>query len=102
MSTTTPMKMNKAELARQLNVSRTYITLLANGKRKPSKNLVDKLTQLGLTQNCSANKRVFEHLTFNQGVTGSRPVRPIQSERPTFRESFIKNQGVKSPGKPTP
>ena len=61
MSTTTPMKMNKAELARQLGVSRTYITLLANGKRKPSKSLVDKLAQLKLTPNAVVNTQAFLH-----------------------------------------
>ena len=45
--------MSKAELARQLGVSRTYITLLAQGKRKPSKKIVDKLDALRLTSNPS-------------------------------------------------
>jgi len=70
------MPMSKAEIARQLGVSRTYVTLLAQGKRKPSKKIVDKLTRLKLTANLSVNSHAFEHLTFNQGVTGSRPVRP--------------------------
>ena len=55
----------KAELARQLGVSRAYITMLSNGKRKPSKNIVNKLETLGMT--------------FNQGVAGSRPARPISN-----------------------
>ena len=36
-------KINKAQLARELGVSRAYITMIANGKRKPSKILVNKL-----------------------------------------------------------
>ena len=69
---------SKAELTRQLGVSRTYITLLAQGKRKPSKRMVDRLAALGLTANLTANTGTHEHTTFNQGVTGSRPVRPTK------------------------
>ncbi len=36
-------KITKAQLARELGVSRAYITMIANGKRKPSKKLVNKL-----------------------------------------------------------
>ena len=38
--------MSKAELARHLGVSRTYVTLLAQGKRKLSKRLADKLVDV--------------------------------------------------------
>ncbi len=41
-------------------------------------------------------------LTFNQGVTGSRPVRPTKAGRPSLPGSFEKNQGVKTLGQPTP
>ena len=40
--------MSKAQLAKMLNVSRTYITLLTQGKRQPSREFVDKLRQLGV------------------------------------------------------
>jgi transcriptional regulator with XRE-family HTH domain len=40
---------SRAELARQLGVSRTYITLLIQGKRQPSSQLVDQIRQLQLT-----------------------------------------------------
>ena len=53
----------KAEVARQLGISRAYVTMLVNGKRKPTKDIVNKLDTLGLT--------------FNQGVVGSSPSRPI-------------------------
>ncbi len=42
------------------------------------------------------------HKTFNQGVTGSRPVRPTKTGRPSRSGSFRKNQGVKTLGQPTP
>ncbi len=70
------LPISKAELARELGVSRTYVTLLSQGKRQPSKRIVDRLAQLQLTANVSVNTGMHEHLTFNQGVTGSRPVRP--------------------------
>jgi transcriptional regulator with XRE-family HTH domain len=56
---------SKAELARQLGLSRTYVTLLAQGKRKPGKDMVDRLAALGLTANLTANTGMHEHTTFN-------------------------------------
>jgi len=44
----------------------------------------------------------IDHLTFNQGVTGSRPVRPTKARRPSLPGSFEENQGVKTLGQPTP
>ena len=59
------MLISKAQLARQLGVSRTYITLLAQGKRKPSKQMVGRLAALGLTANVTANTGTHEYPTFN-------------------------------------
>ena len=42
------------------------------------------------------------HLTFNQGVAGSRPARPTKARRPSLSGIFSKNQGVKTLGQPTP
>ena len=78
--------LSKAEIARRLGVSRTYVTLLAQGKRKPSKEMVDKLTSLGLTVNLNAFQdansctggplaQLAEQLTLNQPVGGSSPPR---------------------------
>jgi transcriptional regulator with XRE-family HTH domain len=39
---------SKAELARQLGISRTYVTLLIQGRRQPSSQLVGQLRQLQL------------------------------------------------------
>jgi len=41
-------------------------------------------------------------LTFNQGVTGSRPVRPTKVSKPTLLKNFEENQSVKTLGQPTP
>ena len=38
----------RSELARQLGVSRTYVTLIAQGKRKPGQHLADKLNRIML------------------------------------------------------
>ena len=46
--------------------------------------------------------QLAEHLTFNQGVTGSRPVRPTKAGRPSLSGGFETNQGVNSLGQPTP
>jgi len=40
--------MTKAELARQLGVSRAYITMLVNRKRKPTTEIVNKLKRLAV------------------------------------------------------
>ena len=40
--------MNKSQLAKKLGVSRTYITLLTQGKRQPSQQIANKLSQLGV------------------------------------------------------
>jgi transcriptional regulator with XRE-family HTH domain len=93
----------RAELARELGVSRTYVTLLCQGKRQLSRKLVNKLAKLQLAHDLEVDMHKHEHLTFNQGVTGSNPVRPtirIQScrtrdERKNFektRENFEKTE----------
>ena len=38
-------ELTKAEIARQLGVSRAYVTLLLNGQRKPSKRIVNKMAK---------------------------------------------------------
>ncbi len=44
----------------------------------------------------------IDHLIFNQGATGSRPVRSTKLNRPPLPGSFEENQGVKTLGQPTP
>jgi transcriptional regulator with XRE-family HTH domain len=46
------MSISRAELARRLGVSRTYITLLAQGKRTPSQDFVDRFSQLAVGASC--------------------------------------------------
>jgi transcriptional regulator with XRE-family HTH domain len=41
--------MTKAELARHLGISRAYVTTLANGKRRPTHKIINKLRELAVT-----------------------------------------------------
>ena len=98
MTTTREQRpLTRAELARRLGVSRTYVTLLCQGKKKPSKYMADRLAEMGLAANqleswdgnpdalAGPLAQLVEHLTFNQGVTGSRPVRPTLNPLPLCR-----------------
>ena len=68
------LPITRAELARHLGVSRTYVTLLCQGKKKPSKEMADRLAKLGLTANLEYQyqrtdgplTQLVEHTTFNQ------------------------------------
>ena len=80
--------MTKAQLARELGVSRSYITLLSQGKKKPSREMANRLTEMGLSVSLSELSQekqsthngplaqLVEHLTFNQGVGSSSLPRP--------------------------
>jgi transcriptional regulator with XRE-family HTH domain len=71
---------SRAELARELGVSRTYVTLLCQGKRQPSRKLVNKLAKLQLAHDLDVDMHKSEYLTFNQGVAGSIPARPTRTQ----------------------
>jgi len=45
---TQKQKLSRAETARRLGVSRTYVTLLIQSKRQPSRQLVGKMQELML------------------------------------------------------
>ena len=45
-----PATMSKSDVARQLGVSRAYVTMLSQGKRTPSKALQNKLHEVLYTQ----------------------------------------------------
>ena len=73
----TQRTITKSELARQLGVSRAYVTMIANGKRKPSEDIVNKLNSLSFETNQIVNKTEANSLTLNQQVGGSSPPRLI-------------------------
>ena len=72
-------EITKAELARQLGVSRAYITMIANGKRKPSREVVNKLDSIGV--NISGLGRDFKSVGGHPAVStvGSTPMRSRQA-----------------------
>ena len=70
-------RITKAQLARELCVSRAYITMVSNGKRKPSQEFVNRVQRIYCGE--SVNKSECNFLTFNQGVAGSRPARPTKT-----------------------
>jgi transcriptional regulator with XRE-family HTH domain len=59
----------KAQLARELGVSRAYITMIANGKRKPSQKFVNKINRLNVNTS-------YLNLNGVQVVAGSNPAAP--------------------------
>jgi len=64
--------MTKAELARELGVSRSYVTMIEQGKRQPSKKLRKRISML--TRECSLPATI--PAPYTQEVTGSSPVPP--------------------------
>jgi len=67
--------MTKAELARELGVSRSYITMIEQGKRQPGKKLRKRINKL--TKECSLPATI--PVSYTQEVTGSNPVPPTIS-----------------------
>ena len=64
--------MTKAEIARQLRISRAYVTMIINGERQPSRKLktrIEKLTRQG-----SLSDTFFANGV--QVVAGSNPAAP--------------------------
>lgn len=61
----------KSDIARELGVSRAYVTMIANGKRKPSPDIVNKMESLGFTTKQTVNKSNTNSLTLNQQVPSS-------------------------------
>jgi len=49
--------MNKAELARQSGVSRAYVTMLCNGKRKPGEKISHKIDSLNISHRLGVERQ---------------------------------------------
>jgi len=64
--------MTRAEIARQLGVSRSYITMIEQGKRTPSKRLQKKLGKS--TRECSLPHTI--PAAYTQEARGSSPLLP--------------------------
>jgi DNA-binding XRE family transcriptional regulator len=63
----TKQRVTKAELARQLRISRAYVTMLGQGKRQPSRKLTRRLKKLTGEANLVNGVQV---------VRGSNPLTP--------------------------
>ena len=79
-----------SDIAKELGVSRAYISMIASGKRKPNKDFVNKLENLGVTTKLNVNKLDTNSLTLNQQVTGSIPVR-LTTENTHSVNDFVNN-----------
>jgi len=75
--------MNQSELARVLGVSRAYVTMLINGKRKPSKTIVNKLKLMDV----NISKLIPNGV---QEVAGSSPATPIFEAASTLHKVLTK------------
>lgn len=56
--------MKQVELAKQVGVSRAYISMVMSGKKKPGKDVVNKLSRLGVNLemvNFERNKAILSH-----------------------------------------
>ena len=62
----------KAQLARELGVSRAYITMITSGKRKPSKIIADKLNRLNVN-NVNTSKFEYEWGSGGRRFKSSHP-----------------------------
>jgi transcriptional regulator with XRE-family HTH domain len=64
--------MKQADVARELGISRAYVTMLKNGERRPSKRLQRKIEKLTANRSLSSiNLMVWDH-----EVGGSNPLTP--------------------------
>jgi transcriptional regulator with XRE-family HTH domain len=76
--------MKYAEIARQLGISRAYVTMLAKGERQPSRGLQRRIEKLTGKRSLSVtNSRVWDH-----EVGGSNPLTPTISFFLTYRTMF--------------
>lgn len=63
--------MRQADLAKEVGVSKAYISLLLSGKRKPSKRVAERLKQVNFTVNNECGNGLKIHWT--ELVTQSLP-----------------------------
>lgn len=90
--------LSRAEVARIIGVSRTYITLLIQGKRQPSRQLISQLRQLAKT--CELPSELSQVLVGKEGLEPSRIAAPDPKSGPSassgtpptpYRQNLTKN-----------
>jgi transcriptional regulator with XRE-family HTH domain len=64
--------MKKADIARELGISRSYVTMLSKGERQPSVRLQKKIQKL--TRECSLPDTISQ--VWDHEVGGSNPLTP--------------------------
>ena len=72
--------LTRAEVARIIGVSRTYISLLIQGKRQPSQRLASKLRQLATK--CDIPHELSQALVGKEGLEPSRIAAPDPKSSP--------------------
>jgi transcriptional regulator with XRE-family HTH domain len=70
--------MRQADLAKEVGVSKAYISLLLSGKRKPSKRVAERLKQVNFTVNSESRDGL--KIRWTSVLAGSNPAlgRPKQ------------------------
>jgi len=63
--------MRQADLAKEVGVSKAYISLLLSGKRKPSKRVAERLKQVNLTVNSECRDGL--KIRWDSALAGSNP-----------------------------
>ena len=88
--------MNKAEIARELGISRSYVTMLAKGERQPSKSLQTKIDVF--TRKCSlpASFACFPSKVSRVRISSPAPLTPNRIQK--ILELVGKKVGLKHRG----
>jgi transcriptional regulator with XRE-family HTH domain len=76
--------MRQADLAKEVGVSKAYISLLLNGKRKPSKRVAERLKQVNFTVN--GESRDGLKIRWASALAGSNPALSTTPKR--LRRNF--------------
>jgi transcriptional regulator with XRE-family HTH domain len=65
------------DIAKELGVSRSYISRVMSGKKKPSKRVVEKLRQINLSVNCESHPMASNPLRGIKSVLGGFDPHPL-------------------------
>ncbi len=71
------MEMRQIDVARELGVSRYYISRVMSGKKKPSKRVAEKLKQINLSVNCESHHMASNPLRGINHVLGGFDPHPL-------------------------
>ena len=77
--------MTQADLAREIGVSKAYISLLLSGKRKPSKKVSERLKQVNLTVNNECGDGL--KIRWASALAGSNPALGTTDQGPSISQT---------------